>query len=65
MRGAPWPNDWANVDSIDFFLLCGFHVLVKGNWMEFKDLMVLHWFSEVKGLNGLKLCLVGIFQSHI
>ena len=65
MRGAPWRNDWVNGGSIDLFFLCGFHVLLKGNWMEFKDLIVLHCFSEVKGLNELKLCLAGIFQSHI
>ena len=30
MCGTPWANDWANVVSIDFFSMCGFHVLVKG-----------------------------------
>ena len=30
MCGTPWANDWANVVSIDFFSMYGFHVLVKG-----------------------------------
>ena len=30
MCGTPWANDWANVVSIDFFSMCGFHVLAKG-----------------------------------
>ena len=58
-------NDWATVGFIDFFFTCGFHVLVKGNGMEFKDKITLPCFREVKCLNGLKLNLVGNFQSHI
>ena len=62
---APWANDWANVGAIDFFSTCGFHVLVKDNGMKFKDKIMLPCFREVKCLNGLKLNLVGNFQSHI
>ena len=39
--GAYWNNDWANRGSIDFFFPYGFHVLVKGNGMEFKGKIML------------------------
>ena len=65
MCRAPWANDWANVGSIVFFSTCGFHVLFKRNGMEFNDKIMLSCFREVKCLSGLKLCLVGNFQSHI
>ena len=65
MRGAPWANNLVNVGSINFFSTCGFHVLVEDNGMEFKDKIMLPCLREVKYLSGLKLCLLGNFQTHI
>ena len=65
MRGAPWADNWANAGSIDFFFTCGFHALFEDNGMEFKDKIMMSCLREVKCLNGLKLCLVANFQTHI
>ena len=50
MCGAHWANDWTNVGPIDFFFTYGFHVLVKGNGIEFKDKIMLPCYRKVKCL---------------
>ena len=60
MCRVPWPNDWANVGPIDFFFTYGFHVLVKGNGIEFKDKIMLPCSRKVKCLKCLQGYTAGI-----